>query len=604
MTVLWRGFSDAAAANVVSIPRRVEENSEVLRGRYLAWVYDLGELRIQGRRLVDHLQLRPGFSCWWMTLLVEKCNYSKSPEIDDAIRLLAFSDWAAGRAPGRLTLVSANQPLADCLRLWCGKSGIPFEWQPLPKPAAPLSWVRRAHAALPLPVQALAWVPRYLRGRWALRGVGLDEWRRTDGRISFISYLFNLVPAAAKAGQYESRYWAHLPDVLQREGRKTNWLHLYVQDALLPDADSAAKTLRDFNKHGRGAQNHVTLDAFLTVRVLLKSLRDWVRLAWVGWRLQGVFPSAAKDGLELWPLFSKDWRQSTGGVTAISNVLNLNLFEAAMGSVPKQQVGVYLQENQGWECCLIHTWNAAGHEQLIGTPHSSVRFWDLRYFFDPRSYGRAGNCPLPLPDRVALNGKAATDAYLAGGYPAEDLVQVEALRYLYLDDAATGSVVGSANDCFRLLVLGDILPGNTRMQIRFLEQSVRSLPADMVITVKPHPACKICVEDYPDLRMSIVTEPVEKLLAECHAAYTSALTSAAVDAYCAGVPVVSVLDATTLNISPLRGKAGVFYASTPDELVGALIAIAAAPRAAATKQDFFTIDRELPRWRNLLVGAG
>ncbi len=605
-TVLWRGFADGAADNVVSIPRRVEENSDALRARYLAWVYDLGELRIQGRRLVDHLQLRPGFSYWWMTLLVEKCNYSKSPQIDDAIRLLAFTDWAAGRALGRITLASASRPLAECMRRWCEKSGIPFAWQPLPRPAVHLSWVRRAYAALPLAVQALAWVPRYLWGRWALRGAGLDEWRQTDGRITFVSYLFNLVPAAAQAGQYESRYWAHLPDALQHAGCKTNWLHLYVPDALLPGAGSAAEAIRAFNKHGRGAQRHVTLDAFLTARFVLKSLRDWAGLAWAGWRLERIFPSCAKDVLEFWPLFSEDWRQSTGGVAAFSNVLNLNLFEAAMQSLPKQQVGVYLQENQGWEYCLIHAWRAAGHGRLIGTPHSSVRFWDLRYFFDPRNYGRAGNCPLPLPDHVALNGKSATDAYLAGGYPAEDLIQVEALRYLYLADAGTRPPADSvaAKNGFQLLVLGDILPANTRLQMRFLEQSLRSLPVGMTITVKPHPACQICAEDYPDLRMTIVMEPIEKLLAECDAAYTSALTSAAADAYCTGVPVVSVLDASTLNLSPLRGKAGVFYASTPGELAGALRAIASAPRAAATKQDFFTIDRELPRWRNLLVGAG
>ena len=122
--VLWRGFVTDVSSNSVSIPHLIEENADALRSRYLAWVYELGELRIKGSRLIDHLQLRPGFSYWWMTLLVEKCNFAKSPQIDDAIRLLAFTDWAAGKTIGSITLASVNQPLAECLRTWCEKSGI------------------------------------------------------------------------------------------------------------------------------------------------------------------------------------------------------------------------------------------------------------------------------------------------------------------------------------------------------------------------------------------------------------------------------------------------------------------------------------------------
>jgi len=117
--VLWRGFGDTASSGIISIPMRVEANADVLRKRYLAWIYELGEARIQGQRLVDHLELRPGFSYWWMTLFAEKCNYSKSTQIDDAIRLIAFDEWATGRSISRVVLASANQPLAECMRLWC-----------------------------------------------------------------------------------------------------------------------------------------------------------------------------------------------------------------------------------------------------------------------------------------------------------------------------------------------------------------------------------------------------------------------------------------------------------------------------------------------------
>jgi len=96
-------------------------------------------------------------------------------------------------------------------------------------------------------------------------------------------------------------------------------------------------------------------------------------------------------------------------------------------------------------------------------------------------------------------------------------------------------------------------------------------------------------------------EPIEKLLAVCDVAYTSSTTAAALDAYCAGVPVVSAFDQNTLNLSPLRGQEGVFYASSPEELASAIASAAAGKRSTEGNRNFFTLDPNLPRWRKLLA---
>jgi surface carbohydrate biosynthesis protein (TIGR04326 family) len=605
-TVLWRGFADGVTLDIVSIPSLIEENADTLRSRYLAWVYELGELRLQGRRLVDHLQLSPCFNYWWMTLLVEKCNYEKSPQIEGAIRLLAFSDWAAGRGLEHITLVSANQPLAECLRRWCDRCGLAFKWQRLSEPAAPMSWARRAFNTFPAAMQAWVWLLTYLLDRWPLWGVGLQGWQQGAGSVSFVSYLMNLVPDAAQEGRYESRYWGTLPEVLQRKGCKTNWLHLYSKDAFLTDAKKAAGIIRSLNSTGRGMQIHVTLDTFFSARIVRQVLSDWLKLVVKGKRLKGLIATSCttkKEPLDLWPLFEKDWRESMFGAAAMSNALHRRLFEAAMKPLPKQNVGCYLQENQSWEFALIQNWRMASHGRLIGVPHSSVRFWDLRYFFDPRSYNQTQNKPMPLPDQVAVNGNAATEAYLRGGYPADNLVQVEALRYLSLNNAniRSASEASGVRRGLRVLVLGDYLASNTRLQMYLLMRAAKSLPSDIVLTVKPHPACPIDVADYPELRLTVETRPVSELLAKCDVAYTSAVTSAAVDAYCSGVQVISVIDPNTLNMSPVRGYAGVYFASTSDELVRALTTSKIAPPSHNLKNAFFTIDRRLPRWQKLLM---
>lgn len=602
---LWRSFGDGASPNIVSIPTLVEKNANTLKHRYLAWIYSLGEAKIQGRRLVDHLELRPGLSYWWMTLSVVKCNYSKSPQISNAFKLMAFECWLVDQTITHIKLVSANASLAQCINAWCVNTGLVFEWQSLPEKAVQaeqVSWLRRIYQSLPCKLKALAWFIHYLVQRWPLKGVGLQEWRQSKGSTTFVSYLFNLAPDAVNVGKFESRYWADLPDALQRDNCKTNWLHIYVNDPLIPNASKAATVIRQFNATGKSDQVHVTLDAFLGWRLVFRVLRDWhlVRRARVKW--QEIYISESNAYINLWPLFADDWQRLFHGVEALSNLLNLNLYEAALRVLPAQRIGVYLQENQGWETALVHAWKAAGHGNLIGTPHASVRFWDLRYFFDPRSYDRIIKNGLPMPDLVAVNGSAAMRAYLGGSYPAGKLFEVEALRYLYLAEYSilAQKVPPTTGAPLRVLVMGDYSLDNTQLQMRLLEQAATLLPKDTVFVVKPHPNCLVNPADYPGLSMTVTMEPLSTLLAKCDVAYSSSLTAAAVDAYCAGVPVISVLDPGKLNMSPLRGYAGVVFVSTLGELVNALtLDITSVVRMAGTP-DFFCLDATVPRWRDLV----
>lgn len=604
--VLWRAFGGSADDKVVSIPSLIEDNAESLRARYLTWIYELGETPIRGKSLVDHLEIRPGFSYWWMTRFAEKCNYSKSPQIDDVIRLLAFEQWLAERRPSQVTLVTANNALAECMENLCNNSGISFFWQAKLPINESLPWVKRFYRALPFLFQSFAWLLTHALRRWPLRGVGLSEWRQSAGKTTFFSYLFNLVPEALKCGRFESRYWGHLPGELRKDGIKTNWLHIYVECEALPKANKAAETIRQFNAKSQGEQIHVTLDSFLSLSLIFQALRDMMHVWRLGRILRPQFIVSKVTKIDLWPLCRAEWKQSFSGSAAMSNILNLNLFQAAVNCQPIQQSGVYLQENQAWEFALVHAWKIAGHRRLIAFPHSTVRYWDLRYFFSPDTYLGGKRNALPRPEKIAVSGVASLDAFTAGGYPEIDLVMVESLRYFHLLNSRGADLRAGrgAKAPQRILAMGDISERNTEKQMRLLERAAQLLPADTVFIVKPHPAGTIVPDDYPGIRVTVSTQPVSELIADCDVAYSSCYTSAAVDAYCAGIPVVSILDPGTLNLSPLRGCDGAVFASTPEELAAALIDCASQPSANGKTQAFFTLDIGLPRWRKLLQAQG
>ena len=94
----WNGWAEKDS--VYSLFRYIEDRSERIRRKYLTWIHELGESRIDGKRLIDHLAFEDGLSYWWMTLLVEKSIY-KSP-ISNAIRLLALEEIVVQLVPGKL----------------------------------------------------------------------------------------------------------------------------------------------------------------------------------------------------------------------------------------------------------------------------------------------------------------------------------------------------------------------------------------------------------------------------------------------------------------------------------------------------------------------
>lgn len=588
--ILWRAFAGDGAR---SVPAHLEANGERLRARYLAWVHELGASPAGGGSLCDALALRPGFSAWWMTLVAQKSVFN-SPGIVTALKLLALEDML-GAEPGGIVLASPDAALAAALRAWCARCGRAFEWRRQPG-GARVSFTRRAWGWLPAPLQAGGALLRHWLRRRAFASARLPA---GPAPVTLITYLFNFGRAAAADGRLESNYWGALPGLLARRGRMFRWLLQYFEHPELPAARDAAGFVRRLNSGGQPA---LAFDAELGAGAVAGALRDYARLALRSFGLPGLQArfTPRDSSLDFWPLFAADWRSSLRGVTAMDNCLALNVMERALRRLPRQAFGLYPQENIAWELALVHAWRAAGHGPLVGVPHSTVRFWDLRYFGDPRSHAREGRNPQPQPDRIAVNGPAALQEFLAAGHPAERLVAVEALRFAHLEACPEPRAAPVPGSPLRVLALTDYMPRAASLQVGWLAAVQSRLPAGSSIVIKAHPACPVSLADFPGLDATLAREPIEALLAACDVAFVSNTTSAGVDALSSGVPVVVLLDGESFNFSPLRGMAGVEFVGTAEGLAPALER--AARSNTGRRTDFFFLDRELPRWQRFIDG--
>ena len=256
-------------------------------------------------------------------------------------------------------------------------------------------------------------------------------------------------------------------------------------------------------------------------------------------------------------------------------------------------------ENQGWERIFLHFWRKHGHGTIIGVPHSTIRYWDLRYF-DTQTHQSLGG--LPQPDLVALNGEHAWQMLKSSGYPMDRCVRVEALRYQYLTDFKTFEPKTTAKGTLmRLLVLGDIQKETTHQMLLHLEEAFAKCSRSMEVWIKPHPNNPIELKKYRKLTAQLKLESLPELFRDVHVVMASVFTSASLDAFCFGLPLINHLDQQNFNFSPLRGHSKAKFVSSSNEINELLRDdhfTSTAPCVNAS--EFFWLDENLSGWLTLI----
>jgi surface carbohydrate biosynthesis protein (TIGR04326 family) len=599
----WNGYSENA--HVHSLLRYVDAHGEGLRRKYLAFIHDLGESRIDGVRIIDQLAGADGSSYWWMTRLVEQ-NPWKSPSITDVIRVMALEEILETHKPAVLRLVSDNRDLGETLRNLSEKFGIVFNCSK-PRPEVARMWQRRgSRQAIPVSLRALARLVSHVWTRWRLRRTRHADWFAGDDSLFICSYFFHVVPEEAERGNFHSHYWEALHGWLRANGLNANWLQLYYRHEAVPNPDVATNWVRRFNAKREDNGSHRFVDSYLSWRVIARVLKQWLGLWFDSFRLRRIrlaFQPHASN-LSLWPLMRRDWQTSMRGPAAIENLLWKELFDRALRDAPHQRSGMFLLENQSWERALIQAWRKHGHGRLIGVAHSTVRFWDLRYFTDPRTLRSSDPHPMPRADRIALNGKAACDSLIGAGYPECEIVECEALRFGHLNHVqpTNPATHKASRDLIRVLILGDYFRGSTIKMLQLVQAAAPNVTRSAKYSVKPHPNSTIQPGEFPRLPFDIATGPFGAMLCDYDVVISSNMTSAAIDAYFAGLPVVVMLEDSELNFSPLRGRVGVRFVSTPAELAEALTVMGGAENKPDGR-DYFFLDPALPRWSGLLLSC-
>ena len=590
----WRGHNSPK-----SILHILEKNSYEIRKRYLQiqknFASNIFE-KISRDKKDKNVQIDLLFS----SLLVEN-NMIKSPCLTDLLRILALEKELNAIECNNLRYIGAEQHVAESLKLLCKNSNINFLWDQMSSPSTD-SLLRRLWKWLPKFLRSMIYVFHYTFNYWSLRRADKPNWHKSTDAIFLFSYFIHFDQKASKKGEFNSKHWETLPKVLEQSGKFLNWMFLFLHSPIVPNTVAGQKLINNFNRNNYKKSAYSFVNSYFSLGILIKTLKDYFKSYFYfllsNKKIENNLLSLPAGWL--WPIIREDWRNSIFDNVAIKNILHIHLFDKAISSLPYQKTGLYLCENQGWERIFIKKWREYGHGKLIGVAHSTISYWDMRYFDRmDKMYD------IPIPDKIAVNSPKAWETLESAGQDMSQYVKVEAVRYEYLNNfyqsKKYNNNYSNLSKTVNLLVLGDIRQDTTESMLKDLEKVFLDIKDKYVIKIKPHPANPVDLNEYPKLNAEIININLKDLLSSVDLVFTSVFTSSVLDAFCSGIRVISYLDPNNLNYSLLRDFNGAEFVSSSGDLLQSLKEEKKDYETNLSKpENFFWLNSNLDQWKGLL----
>ena len=222
---------------------------------------------------------------------------------------------------------------------------------------------------------------------------------------------------------------------------------------------------------------------------------------------------------------------------------------------------------------MIQAWKNNKKSEIIGYAHSNISYWDLRKYF---AYKTFLNPDFPMPDKYGLNGDLAKSNFSFNNIEENKIIKLEATRYMYLNKLRNfknkHNFKKGLKSNFKkvLLVVCDYNISQTKKQLETLEEIYKYLNKNFKIIIKPHPGNNKINMENSKIKLSITDKSISELINKVDCVFTSNTTTVALEFFYLGKYIISMLDPSKLNLSPLRKEKGVKFITSSKDLENSL----------------------------------
>ena len=597
---LWNEYSELK--NIKSILRYIEKNSELIRSKYINFIYDLGNKKFNNKSIINYLELENNFSYWWFTLLAEKSFY-KQENISHVLKLIALEEIVKLNKTQSIQLVSPDNNLHQSIKEFCAKKGIDYSLKKnliLKKfsISEKFSIKKLIKKRLLKEIQALLIFLKYIFLRKNFFKKVKINYQHGNKSCFVMSYFTYFDYKEILRGKFISNYWNGLYKVIDSLKLNVNWLQIFIPHSRTKNSKEANILINQIKR--KKNQTYFFLENYLNYTVIFLVIKKWFFLVFKYYQLIGLKKlfTPKNSSMTLWYFLRDDWKESLCGPTSINNLFLIILFDKFFNDIPKQKKGFYLCENISSERALNFYWKKYHHGKLIGIQHSTFRFWDLRNHCSKQFFNKQNkNCP-PEPDFFALNGSESYKGFIKIGYPKNKLLKLEALRYQHLIKRKAKKIRKKKK--FTIFVAGDYSKSTSIALLELLNNAVAKLKYRFKMIYKAHPMTPINLTRYKNLKLNKTEKPISNYIKYIDLALVSNPSSASVDFLLSGTKVLVMLEQGKVNFNPLKGNKMIEFFYDKNSLQNSLEKALKSKPLPLKNSNYFYQHKKLFKWKKIL----
>ncbi len=590
--LFWKSFVLASDGRQHSIPLIIDQERFKIREIYLNWIGEVFGQISSDPSVRVHSLLDEGFNYTNLMPIMEMNVFSKSPQIDTAIRLIALLEFIKARNFRSLKYNGADPVLSRTLEQFSKDTGLSYTSNSFPQ--------NNNFSLLKL-------VKRYISSKSAITWIAV-QWLRTtplrflnppwsagnQSSINFVSYWANFDKKKNAEGKFVSDYWGNLPSLLQQQNILTSWLHISPVKPSLFNSWCERRQIARINKHER-FQNHQHLYSLFSLSVVKRVILNFIRIRRAFKDVDRNIFSSTELGF-LWPLFEDEFKNSISRINLAENLIKYELIRRYSSGVRVESTLLYLYEGQPWEGVLNFFLSRRNCNKRFGVQHSSVRFWDLRNF--QFSVPNRGSGPLEcyFPTSVLLNGAMAEKTFCSGVTKQLDHVNVESLRLLTAKPRNLSELERPRDIPSQyILIIGSFLDEESQQTLNLSLNAFLDWP-EVSLVFKPHPLLHTANIGKNSKRIIESELEINQLIRYADFVIAAPSTTGALNAVISGVPLVTFLSPTYLNLSPLYGLPEFNFFATSRELREHYLVRSGHSSAQFDSESLILIGRNLELW--------
>ena len=305
-----------------SISDILEKNSDKFKSNYLEFVLKLGLSKNKDESVIDILELKPGFSYWWMTLIAEKSNWAKSPQINNILKLMVLEDWLNNNECSTLFINTSDFELFKSLGQLCQSKGIKLI--DLKKKNLIFSQIkvifRNKFFYL---LFSFIWLSREIFLSLPFALTKTFPAKNLYPKITFVTYL------TEKEKKMNMSYWGPLPEYIDKNKVQSNWIYLpnrkigFIKNFLF---------FKKTNMQSYNHNNYISISSFFSLEVLKQIIKNF----WIVFSSSKYIVSSIKiESSFYWDLIKNDLMKSLYGKEMMNELFYFSLFERMSKELPK-----------------------------------------------------------------------------------------------------------------------------------------------------------------------------------------------------------------------------------------------------------------------------